>query len=79
MNQNEFLSAVIPFKDRLFRMAKRLLISSEEAQDATQEVLLKLWTKKASLQSYNSIEALALTMTKNYCLEIGRASCRERV
>ena len=69
MNQSEFLSAVIPFKDRLFRMAKRLLISSEEAQDATQEVLLKLWTKKASLQSYNSIEALALTMTKNYCLD----------
>ena len=69
MDQSEFLSVVFPFKDRLFRMAKRLLISSEEAQDATQEVLLKLWTKKASLQTYTSIEALAITMTKNYCLD----------
>lgn len=69
MNQNEFLNAVIPFKDKLFRMAKRLLVSTEEAEDATQEVMVKLWTKKESLASYNSIEALAMTMTKNYCLD----------
>lgn len=69
MNQNEFLNAVIPFKDKLFRMAKRLLVSTEEAEDATQEVMVKLWTKKEALPNYNSIEALAMTMTKNYCLD----------
>ena len=69
MNQNEFLNVVIPFKDKLFRMAKRLLISNEEAEDATQEVLVKLWTKKEVLQTYTSIEAMAMTMTKNYCFD----------
>ena len=69
MNQNEFLNAVVPFKDKLFRMAKRLLVSTEEAEDATQEVLVKLWTKKENLPNYKSIEAVALTMTKNYCLD----------
>jgi len=69
MNQNEFVQMINPFKDKLFRLAKRLLISTEEAEDATQEVLVKLWTKKNDIQSYSSVEAMAMTMTKNYCLD----------
>ena len=69
MNQNEFLTLINPFKDKLFRLAKRLLVSTEEAEDATQEVLVKLWTKNEGLQKYNSVEALAMTMTKNFCLD----------
>ncbi len=69
MNQKDFTTLVIPFQDKLFRLAKRLLVSVEEAQDATQEVMLKLWNKNSDLQQYNSVEALAMTMTKNYCLD----------
>lgn len=69
MNQREFLSMVMPFKDKLFRLAKRLLVSREEAEDATQEVLLKLWSKKQQMESYNNVEAFAMTMTKNFCLD----------
>lgn len=69
MNQNEFMQMVNPFKDKLFRVAKRLLVSREEAEDATQEVLVKLWNKNDNLEIYTSVEALALTMTKNYCLD----------
>jgi RNA polymerase sigma factor (sigma-70 family) len=69
MNQNEFMQIVAPFKDKLFRMAKRLLVSTEEAEDATQEVLVKLWNKNEGLAQLNSVEAMAMTMTKNYCLD----------
>ncbi len=69
MKQSEFLHIVMPFKDKLFRMAKRLLVSTEEAEDATQEVLIKLWSKKNKMGSYNSVEAFAMTMTKNFCLD----------
>ena len=69
MNQNEFMNVVNPFKDKVFRMAKRLLVSTEEAEDATQEVLVKLWNKNESLEAYNSVESLAMTMTKNYCFD----------
>lgn len=69
MNQNEFVQLISPFKDKVFRLAKRLLISTEEAEDATQEVLVKLWNKNESLDGFNSIEAFAMTMTKNYCLD----------
>lgn len=69
MNQSDFMHLVIPFKDKLFRLAKRLLVSVEEAEDATQEVLVKLWNKREVLSEYNSVEALAMTMTKNFCLD----------
>jgi len=50
-------------------LAKRLLVSTEEAEDATQEVLVKLWTKNETLHELKSVEAMAMTMTKNYCLD----------
>ena len=57
------------FKDKVFRIAKRLLVSSEEAEDATQELFLKLWRNKEKLSSYRNTEAFAMTMTKNYCYD----------
>lgn len=69
MKQTEFLNTIMPFKDKLYRLAKRLLVSREEAEDATQEVLLKLWSKKKDMVHVKSIEAFAMTMTKNFCLD----------
>lgn len=69
MNQQEFIKTISPFKDRLFRLAKRLLVSTEEAEDATQEVLVRLWNNREKLGGYSSVEALAVTITKNYCLD----------
>ena len=69
MKQTEFLNTVMPFKDKVYRLAKRLLVSNEEAEDATQELLLKLWNRKEKLSSYKSVEAFAMTMTKNYCFD----------
>ena len=69
MTQVEFLNIVMPFKDKVFRLAKRLLVSTEEAEDATQEVLLKLWNNKKKIQEYKNVEAFSMTMTKNFCFD----------
>jgi len=69
MTQSEFLNIVLPFKNKVFRLAKRLLVSKEEAEDATQEILLKLWNKKEQIQDYKNVEAFSMTMTKNFCLD----------
>ena len=69
MNQFEFVNLVQPFKNKVFRLARRLLISVEEAEDVTQEMLMRLWHKKENLEQYKSVEAFAMTMTKNYCLD----------
>ena len=69
MKQSDFLKVVLPFKDKVFRLAKRLLVSTEEAEDATQELLFKLWKSKEKIADYNNVEAFAMTMTKNYCYD----------
>jgi len=69
MNQQVFLDTVMPFKDKVYRLAKRLLVSQDEAEDATQELYFKLWRSKEKLAGYKNVEAFAMTMTKNYCLD----------
>jgi RNA polymerase sigma factor (sigma-70 family) len=69
MNQSDFLKVVLPFKDKVFRLAKRLLVSTEEAEDATQELFFKLWKSKEKIGGYKNVEAFAMTMTKNYCYD----------
>ena len=69
MNQSDFLNGILPFKDKVFRLAKRLLVSTEEAEDATQELFFKLWKNKEKLSEYKNVEAFAMTMTKNYCYD----------
>ena len=70
MNQNEFTALVMPFKDKIYRLAKRFLISRDSAEDVTQDIYLKLWRNKEKLKTYNSVEAFAMTMTKNHCLDV---------
>ena len=69
MTQTDFVKLVMPFKDKVFRLAKRLLVSKEEAEDATQEILLKLWSNQKKIEDYNNVEAFSMTMTKNLCLD----------
>lgn len=69
MTQTDFTKLVLPFKDKVFRLAKRLLVSREEAEDATQEILMKLWKNKEKIAEYKNVEAFAMTMTKNFCLD----------
>lgn len=69
MDKKEFTEIVMPLKDRLYRLAKRILVSADEAEDAVQEVIYKLWKGKEKIENYKSPEAFAITMTKNYCLD----------
>lgn len=73
MDQKTFIKITDSFKDKIYRVAKRLLISQDEAQDATQEILLRLWNKRSQIEKYRSVEAFAMTMTKNYCYDLLKA------
>lgn len=67
MDQQTFQATVFVHKDKLFRLAKRLLVSQDEAFDAVQDVLVKLWQMKDELQRYKNIEAFAMQCIKNEC------------
>ena len=69
MKSSEFKLLVMPYSSRLYRMAFRLMNNREEAEDIVQEVYVKLWGMRNELTKYNSIEALAIRITRNLCLD----------
>ena len=60
MSESEYLAFFSPITGKIFRFSKRFLVSREEAEDATQDVLLKLWKSRKRLSDYNNPEALSL-------------------
>ena len=69
MSQELFRAAVLPMRDYLFATARRILSEEEDAEDAVQEVLLKLWYIRETLGRYENVEAFVTTVTKNHCLD----------
>ena len=78
MKSSEFKILLLPFSSRLYRLAYGLLGTREEAEDAVQEVYLKLWKMRSDLEKYNSIEALCVQVTRNHCLDQLRRRKLER-
>ncbi len=68
MHLEEFKQSVFPLKSRLYRFARWMVQNHEDAEDIVQEIFLKLWSMRHTLKQYTSIEALAMQMTKNLCL-----------
>jgi RNA polymerase sigma factor (sigma-70 family) len=69
MSRTDFNDLVHQLNRKLYGYAFRILRNQEEAEDAVQEVFIKLWKMNEKLSEYNSIDALATTMTKNYCID----------
>ncbi len=56
-------------KDKLFRFAYRLLQNVEEAEDAVQDVMVSVWTKRDQWERWDNMEAYCMTATRNHCLD----------
>ena len=69
MTAEKFKSELLPKKNKLFRLALFLLKNREEAEDTVQEIYLKLWDMRDSLNKYSNMEAVMMTMTRNRCLD----------
>ena len=76
MKKVSFRNDVLPLKNVLYRLALRITMNREEAEDAVQETMIKVWNKRDSLQDINSIEAFSLTICRNIALDMTRRSAR---
>ena len=68
MDQVTFKNTVFILKDEMYRFAKRYLLSSDEAEDVVQDLLIKLWHSRSDLQKYQNLKTFALKCIKNECL-----------
>lgn len=74
----KFKENIWPLKDRLYRMALRLLDDRSEAEDVVQEVMIKLWQKGKDLNVVQNIDAWSLKMTKNLALDKKKGGYQKR-
>ena len=76
MSQEIYKGVILPMRPQLLMLARKMLDGEQEAEDAVQEVLLKLWAISDSLLQYDKPAAFATTVTKNHCLD--RLKVRKR-
>jgi RNA polymerase sigma-70 factor (ECF subfamily) len=76
MTRTDFDDLVLKLGRRLYGIAYRMLKNQEGSEDAVQEVMVKLWKMNTQLSEYESVEALATTMTKNHCIDVIRKQKR---
>ena len=69
MKNISFRNDVLPLKDALYRLALRITLSHEEAQDIVQDTLIKVWDKRESWNEIESIEAFSITICRNLALD----------
>ncbi len=72
MNSERFKKEILPLRQQLFHLSLKMLGDKQNAEDAVQESLLKLWRVRGTLKSYDNPDAFAKTVTKNTCLDIIR-------
>jgi RNA polymerase sigma-70 factor (ECF subfamily) len=69
MKTIDFRHDLLPLKDKIFRLAQRIVISAAEAEDITQDILIRMWEKRAELAATQSLEAYVLTATHHLALD----------
>lgn len=72
MTTGEFEKLIAEQKDKLYRFAFSILRNKEDAQDAVQELVLKLWKNKNSLDKTRNLESYCLNTLKNHCFDLLR-------
>ena len=65
MKPEEFNRIIVPMRDSLKQMARRLTGDDDQAEDMVQEVMLKMWSMRSTLERYADKKALAATMLRN--------------
>lgn len=72
MTKREFEELVLDVSDNLFGLAYSILKQRDEAQDAVQEVIFRLWKNRKSLDRSKNLRSFCMRMVKNYCIDITR-------
>ncbi len=69
MNQQEFLTKLLPMKQQIFRFALSMLRRHAEAEDVTQDIFERLWQRRDELDCVASVEGFVMRSVRNLCLD----------
>lgn len=69
MREVNFKNDVLPLKDLLFRLALRITLNKEDAEDIVQETLIRIWNELKTSEIGN-LKAFAMTICRNHALDL---------
>ncbi len=73
MTLEQFKSEIISQRQKLLAVAWKMLANQDDAEDAVQEVFLRLWSIREQLESISNPAGFAMQTTKNICIDRIRA------
>lgn len=79
MTLKPILHQLLPLKDKLFRLALRVVGNETEAEDVVQEVYIKMWNKREEADQIQNKEAWCVQLTKNLAIDKSRSKHRRTV
>ena len=79
MTDSPFHRDYLPLAETLYRIAYYILESEADAEDAVQELYLRLWEARDSLDGIRLPRAYAIRMLKNLCVDRIRKAGHETV
>ena len=78
-NQEDFRKIFDEYSKRIFVFAKGYLKSNEEAEEVVQEVFVKIWNVRASINTELSFKSYLFKITYNYIRELFLKKNRENI
>ncbi|MDR3227585.1 MAG: RNA polymerase sigma factor [Prevotellaceae bacterium] len=69
MNTKQFSNKILELADNVYRLAKSILRDEHTAQDAVQDLNLKLWERRNELDKIENIKGFVLRTMRNLCLD----------
>mgnify|MGYP001132258231 FL=1 len=72
MNKQDFKDNIFSLSERIYPMVARMLGGNHNAEDAIQEIMLKLWEKRNQVAKHPNIKGLVFLTARNYCIDVLR-------
>ena len=69
MTGEKFKSDYLPLQEDLYRVAYYILESSSDAEDAVQDLYLRLWSAADALDPINNPKAYCIRLLRNICID----------
>ncbi|EGK00706.1 MAG: RNA polymerase sigma factor [Prevotella sp.] len=69
MDAETFKKVFLPYHQKLYRIAYRIVQDAANAEDIVQETFIKLWNKRGDMQDIENTEAFSIIILRNTCLD----------
>ena len=76
MTYQQFCDIYLPLTEGLYRVAYYLLESEQDAKDAVQDLFIKLWDSRETLDNVHNPMGYSIRLLKNQCIDSLRKKSR---